>query len=96
MKNTQILNQRLRGFEMTLTTFAVTAATCDIVSGTEQINDDGMVKITGQDFTDIVESRDARVAGTNTPVLNITFNPESQDGELQGRFVLTPNAVDGT
>src|SRR3990172_4258265 len=55
--------------KMALTVFAATAATCEIVLGTEQPIADGTLKI--------------------------TINPKSGDGDLQGKFRLKPNTVDG-
>ncbi|OGO65649.1 MAG: hypothetical protein A2Z45_11855 [Chloroflexi bacterium RBG_19FT_COMBO_55_16] len=80
---------------MALTVFAATAATCEIVLGTEQPIADGTLKIQGRVFTDRVESQDSRIAGTNVPTLDITINPKSGDGDLQGKFRLKPNTVDG-
>ncbi len=81
---------------MTLTMFTATAATCDVAPGTTEATDDGMLHIKRQVFTDLVESQDPRIAGTNRPTLDINLNPESGDGELRGSFTLQPTAVDGT
>ena len=81
---------------MPLTTFAATAATCDIAPGTTEATGDGMLHIRGRVFTDQVESQEPRLAGTNRPTLDIDFNEQTDDGELRGRFTLTPARVDGT
>ncbi|HLA99700.1 MAG TPA: hypothetical protein VJL34_14730 [Anaerolineales bacterium] len=80
---------------MALFEFSAMAATCEIDPGTEQALADGALQINGRVFTDKVESHDSRIAGTNMPTLNITFNPKLGEGELQGKFILTPIAFDG-
>jgi len=80
---------------MPLTPFTATAATCAIVPGSER-TDGGKQHVTGRTFTDVVESRDQRIAGTNRPTLDIIFDPATNEGELRGRFVLQPKAVGGT
>ena len=81
---------------MAITTFVARAATCDVVPGTTEASPDGLLHIKGRVFTDLVESQDSRVAGTNRPTLDIDLNPESGDGELRGSFALKPDAVGGT
>ena len=80
---------------MALTTFTATAATCDVVPGTPEDTGDGMLHIRRQVFTDIVESHDPRIAGTNRPILDLDLDQQSGDGELRGSFALKPNGVDG-
>ncbi len=80
---------------MALTTFNATAATCEVVPGTTETTADGLVHIRQQIFTDIVESQDPRIAGTNTPVLDIDLDQQSGTGALRGTFLLKPSAGDG-
>lgn len=81
---------------MALMNFTATAATCEVIPGTEQANNEGILHIQGQIFVDIVESQEAAIAGTNRPRLDIRLNPKSGEGEVQGGFTLTPQAVKGT
>ncbi len=80
---------------MAITTFTATAVTCDVVPGAPEASDDGMQRIRGQLFSDVVESQDPRIAGVNRPLLDLAFDPESGNGELRGSFVLTPSGLDG-
>src|SRR3989304_7553680 len=80
---------------MALIEFSSTAATCEIDPGTEHALADGTLQINGRVFTDKVESQDSRIAGTNMPTLNITFNPQMGEGEIQGKFRLKPDAFEG-
>jgi hypothetical protein len=81
---------------MKLTPFKAIATTCDVKPGSEAPGDKGTLHVKGQAFTDIVESSDARIAGVNTPTLDIVIDPASGKGELSGSFVWKPKAGDGT
>ena len=80
---------------MAITTFTATAVTCDVVPGAPEASDDGMQHIRGQQFFDVVESQEPRIAGVNRPLLDLDFDPESGDGDLRGSFVLTPSGLEG-
>ena len=81
---------------MPLSTFVATATTCDISPGTEEQTEHGTLKIRGRTFTDLVESTDPNVAGTNRPTLDANFDPARGDGELWGSFTLSPSTAGGT
>ena len=81
---------------MKLTAFTASATTCDITPGSQAPDNKGTLHIKGQAFTDIVESSDARIAGVNTPTLDIAIDPASGMGELSGSFVWKPKAYEGT
>jgi hypothetical protein len=81
---------------MKLTSFTASATTCEVTPGSEAPDDKGTLHIKGQAFTDMVESSDARIAGVNTPTLDIVIDPASGMGELNGSFVWKPKAYDGT
>ena len=75
--------------------FHAIATTAAAVPGSETPNDDGTVSVAGQAFEDIVESDDVRLAGNNSLLINMRFNPADGSGSLEGTFVLKPNAHDG-
>ncbi len=81
---------------MALKMFMATAATCNVVPGASETTGDGMLHIRRQVFTDMVESDDPRIAGTNTPILDIDLDPQNGDGTLRGSFTLKPHGADGT
>ena len=70
---------------MTLTSFTALAATCNVNLGTAETVENGLVRIRSRIFTDEVESGDSRIAGTNTPTLDIDLDPQSGAGELTAR-----------
>ena len=80
---------------MTLTAFVATATTCDVAPGSEEVTEQGVLRIRDRTFTDLVESSDPHVAGTNRPTLNLEFDPARGDGLLRGRFALSPSALGG-
>lgn len=80
---------------MILTTFTAFAASCSVIPGATQSTDDGRLLIRAQRFTDEVDSQDPRVAGTNTPVLDLDLDAESGAGELHGTFHLQPRTIAG-
>ena len=71
-----------------LTNFVATATTRDISLGTEQVDDRGILHIGNRVFSDIVESDDDRIAGTNEPALDIEVDTASGEAVLHGRFTL--------
>ncbi|MFQ5967959.1 MAG: hypothetical protein ACE5MI_10160 [Acidimicrobiia bacterium] len=75
--------------------FTAIATTCEIDPGSEEM-DGATLRIRNRVFTDIVESDDPRLAGVNKPTLNLDLDPASGQGTLEGEFVLTPQAVEGT
>lgn len=79
-----------------VTLFAATATTCNVAPGEETTGSDGAVHIRRRVFTDIVACPDQRVAGVNTPTLDLDINPADGSGALEGRFVLRPERVDGS
>ena len=81
---------------MPLTTFVATATTCDVAPGSEEKTPHGTFQIRGRTFTDLVDSSEPSVAGTNRPTLDIDFDPARGDGRLWGRFVLSPSQPGGT
>jgi hypothetical protein len=54
-----------------------------------------MLQIRGRVFTDVVESSERLIAGTNRPELDIDLDPARGEGSLHGRFVLSPTACAG-
>ena len=80
---------------MPLSSFVATATTCDIAPGSEEINGQGLVQIRGRTFTDLVESTEPAVAGTNRPTLDLDVDPSRGDGSVRGRFVLSPSLSGG-
>lgn len=83
------------GASVPLTTFVATATTCDVAPGTEEMTGRGKLRIRDRTFTDLVESTEPSIAGTNRPTLDIDFEPASGTGELRGRFRLSPSGSDG-
>jgi hypothetical protein len=81
---------------MSLKTFTARATTCDVVPGSEESASNGSLKIRGRTFTDVVESSEPDVAGTNRPTLDMDLHPVRGEGWLHGRFVLTPSKKGGT
>jgi hypothetical protein len=77
-------------------TFSARATTCDVAPGSEENAPNGWLTIRGRTFTDVVESSEPDVAGTNRPTLDIDLDPASGGGRLRGRFVLTPSKTGGT
>jgi hypothetical protein len=80
---------------MPLTAFFATATTCDVAPGSEEVTPQGVVQIRGRQFTDVVESSEPYIAGTNRPTLNLDFNPSGGDGQLRGTFALSPKDPGG-
>lgn len=80
---------------MALTAFVATATTCNVSPGSEELTPQGVVQIRGREFTDLVESTEPYVAGTNRPTLNVDFNPSNGDGQLRGTFALSPKDLGG-
>jgi hypothetical protein len=80
---------------MALTAFVATATTCDVAPGSEQLTAQGVLQIRGRTFTDLVESSEPSVAGTNRPTLDVDLNPSRGDGRLSGRFALSPTQSGG-
>ena len=80
---------------MALTAFAATATTCHVTPGSEEMTDGGTLRIRGRTFTDLVESSEPSVAGTNRPTLNLEFDPSRGDGHLRGNFALSPSEPGG-
>ncbi len=80
---------------MTLTAFVATATTCDVAPGSEEVTDQGVLRIRGRTFTDLVESSEPYVAGTNRPTLNVDLDPSRGDGQLRGSFALSPSGPGG-
>jgi hypothetical protein len=78
---------------MSLEEFRAFATTREIAPGTEQSGPDGILHIRGRAFTDVVESDDARIAGSNRPLLALDVDPRAGSGRLWGPFELT--AADG-
>jgi hypothetical protein len=81
---------------MPLTAFSATATTCDVAPGSEQMTAQGTLQIRGRTFTDLVESSESYVAGTNRPTLDVDLDPSRGDGRLSGRFALSPTNAGGT
>jgi hypothetical protein len=81
---------------MTLTAFVATATTCDITPGSEEVTAQGVLRIRGRTFTDLVESTEPFVAGTNRPTLDLDLEPSRGEGELHGSFALSPSRARGT
>src|SRR3982751_1398545 len=84
------------GSTMTLTAFVATATTCDVAPGSEEVTEQGVLRIRGRTFTDLVESSDPYVAGTNRPTLNFDLDPSRGEGQLRGSFALSPSDRGGT
>jgi hypothetical protein len=80
---------------MALTAFVATATTCDVAPGSEEMTEQGMLRIRGRTFTDLVESTDPYVAGTNRPTLNVDLDPSLGEGQLRGSFALSPSEPGG-
>jgi hypothetical protein len=80
---------------MPLTTFLATATTCHVAPGSEVLSAHGVLQIRGRVFTDVIESTEPRVAGTNKPTLDLDFDPSRGEGELRGTFTLSPTQPDG-
>jgi hypothetical protein len=80
---------------MALTAFFATATTCDVAPGSEEMTPQGVVQIRGRQFTDLVESNEPFIAGTNRPTLNLDFNPSAGDGQVRGTFALSPKDPGG-
>jgi hypothetical protein len=80
---------------MALTPFFATATTCDVAPGSEEMTPQGVVQIRGRIFTDLVESTEPYIAGTNRPTLNLDFNPSGGDGQVRGTFALSPRDPGG-
>jgi hypothetical protein len=76
---------------MSLEEFRAFATTRDIAPGTEQLGPDGIVHIRDRGFTDVLESDDARIAGSNRPLLALDFDPRAGSGRLWGPFEITVN-----
>jgi hypothetical protein len=79
---------------VTLTAFVATATTCDVTPGSEETTD-GMLRIRGRTFTDLVESSEPYVAGTNRPTLNLELDLSRGDGRVGGTFALSPSKPGG-
>jgi hypothetical protein len=79
---------------MSLEAFRAFATTREIAPGTEHAGPDGIIHIRDRGFTDIVESDDPRIAGSNQPLLALDVDPREGSGRLWGPFELTAN--DGT
>jgi hypothetical protein len=75
--------------------FAATATTCAVAPGSQESGENGIVHVRQQAFTDIVRSRDQRIAGVNKPVLDLDFNPVDGTGTVRGRFTLQPDKAGG-
>ena len=80
---------------MTLTAFVATATTCHVVPGSEEVTEDGKLRVRDRTFTDLVESSEPYIAGTNRPTLNLDFDPARGDGVVRGRFALSPSSPGG-
>ena len=79
---------------MSLAKFVAAATTCAIDPGSERV-EGGLVRISGRTFTEIVESAESRVAGTNRPVLDLEIDPAGGSGVLSGSFRFEPDAFSG-
>jgi hypothetical protein len=79
-----------------LTRFTATATTCAVSPGSERVGDRGMLHIANRVFSDIVESEDDRIAGTNEPALDIDVDTTTGEASLQGRFKLAPKSGSGS
>jgi hypothetical protein len=80
---------------MPLSTFLATATTCHVAPGSEELSAQGVLRIRGRVFTDVIESAEPRVAGTNKPTLDLDFDPSRGEGELRGTFTLSPTQPGG-
>ena len=79
---------------MALTAFKAIATTRDIAPGKETMSE-GKVRVRERLFTDVVESDDDRVAGTNEPLLDLDIDPAAGSGTVSGPFTLTPTTGSG-
>lgn len=68
---------------------------CEVIPG-EQTVVDNILFIRGQEHSLIIESRDRRVNGAQSAVLNIAIDPQTGDVAVWGMFRIEPEKVDGT
>ncbi len=80
----------------TITEFEGIETVCSIVNPGDVNISDGIVHIRGQILTTVIESAEARFAGTNTVVINLDLDPTTGTGTSFGTFSLNPDAVAGT
>ncbi len=81
---------------MSLIPFQARATTCDVKPGTETADGPGQVHIKDQHFSDIVESTELRMVGTNELVLDLDVEPATGRGSLRGTFALRSTSGDGS
>ena len=81
---------------MGMSALAANSTTCGVEPGDEVMGEDGLLRIRGRVFTDLVHSSDSRVAGTNRLTVSLDLNPEAGTGQLTASFVLTPSKTPGT
>ncbi|MGH9166957.1 MAG: hypothetical protein ACRD02_03870 [Acidimicrobiia bacterium] len=81
---------------MGLTSFTAGATTCGVDPGEEKVSEDGLLLVRNRVFTDIVESSESQVAGTNRVTVSLDLDPEAGTGAVKGTFTLTPKGLEGT
>jgi hypothetical protein len=54
------------------------------------MGEDGLLRIRGRVFTDIVRSSDVRLTGTNRVTVSLDLDPAAGTGQLTASFILTP------
>jgi len=81
---------------MGLSHFTASATTCGVEPGEELVGKDGLVHIQGRVFTDLVDSLEPRISGTNRLTVSLDLNPETGKGSLTASFVLTPKLGKGS
>jgi len=86
--------RKLMEVSMSLSTFVAAATTCAIDPGTERV-EGGLVRVSQRTFTDVVQSDERMIAGTNRPVLDLEVDPAAGTGVLSGSFLLQPTAFSG-
>jgi hypothetical protein len=64
------------------------ATTGSVQPGTEQMGDDGVLRVRQRLFVDTVESDDPRMAGTNEVLVDLDIRPSDGTGTLAGHFTL--------
>jgi hypothetical protein len=80
---------------MGLSEVSASATTCGVEPGEEVMGEDGLLRIRGRVFTDIVRSSDPRLTGTNRVTVSLDLNPAAGTGQLTASFILTPEESEG-
>jgi hypothetical protein len=80
---------------MALSAVSASATTCGVEPGEELMGEDGLLRIRGRVFTDIVRSSDPRLTGSNRVTVSLDLDPSAGTGQLTASFILTPEESEG-